>query len=101
MSQITSAPKEAISSLSVKAEELLISVRDSQVEGFRDDRGYYAEFDAYGCKPVTNETIIELHESGLVVFHADSDVADRKRTITGGTAFIMIPEPLLEYIPEM
>ena len=63
------------SDMSPRFQELLIRVKESQIDGFYDPRGYYAEFDSFDCKPYTHIEILEAQVCPWVTIHKESDEA--------------------------
>lgn len=59
--------------LEPKLQDLLIRTKSFQVEGFYDDRGHYAEYDSFQCKPYCHEAIFFAQNCPWVVLHKDSD----------------------------
>lgn len=95
--------------LSDKAEDLLEWVFDTEDDNTRDPRGFYAEFEAFDCKPWKPMDIAELVEADLVALHPESDhvpsVTELKQEEEcdseegcGGVAFLSLTKRGEEYI---
>ena len=78
--------------LSHNAENLLYFVLESEENGHNDKRGFYCEFNSYGCKPWTPQDVLELLERKLVTLHPESDTVE-KRQKCGGVAFLTLNKP--------
>lgn len=114
------------SELSDEAQTLLIDIKECQIAGFDDDRGYYAEFDSFHCKPNSSNTIFELQDTNWAIFDIKSDKAeetsespvdffhedeeqdedgdgfeDHEEEGNSGVAFMSIPDQVLPLIPDL
>jgi hypothetical protein len=107
--------------LSKKVQSALITIKEDQLEGFYDERGYYAEFDSWDCKPFSTKTMLEFEDLDWVDFHEDSshlfddtpsdfvddypsddedeDQEDEEQESCSGVIFITIKPEFLDLIP--
>jgi hypothetical protein len=103
---------------SEEVQKALITIKEDQIEGFYYERGHYAEFDSWDCKPYSTKTMLEFEDLDWVDFHKDSshlfddtpsdfvddfpseDEEQEEQESCSGVIFITIKPEYLDLIPD-